>query len=65
SGLAVSGFAQWGANFAISLSFPVAAETIGLVPTYGFYALSALISFFFVRALVHETRGRELEQMTG
>ncbi|HXU99813.1 MAG TPA: sugar porter family MFS transporter [Caulobacteraceae bacterium] len=65
SGLAVSGFAQWTANFAISLSFPIAATAVGLVPTYGFYALSAFVSFFFVRAMVHETRGRELEQMTG
>lgn len=65
SGLAVSGFAQWAANFAIALSFPVAAQMVGLVPTYGFYALSALVSFFFVRAMIQETRGRELEQMTG
>lgn len=65
SGLAVSGFAQWGANFAIALSFPVAAKAVGLVPTYGFYALSALASFFFVRALVQETLGRELEEMAG
>jgi SP family sugar:H+ symporter-like MFS transporter len=65
SGLAVSGFSQWVANFAISLSFPIAAATVGLVPTYGFYAASALVSFFFVRAMVHETRGRELEHMTG
>jgi MFS transporter, SP family, sugar:H+ symporter len=65
SALAVSGFGQWVANFAISLSFPVAAASVGLVPTYAFYAISALISFFFVRAMVQETRGRELEQMTG
>jgi SP family sugar:H+ symporter-like MFS transporter len=65
SGLAVSGFAQWAANFAIALSFPVAAATVGLVPTYAFYAVSALVSFFFVRTLIHETRGRELEQMVG
>ena len=65
SGLAVAGFAQWTANFAIALSFPVAAKVLGLVPTYGFYAFSAFVSFFFVRAMVHETRGRELEQMTG
>jgi SP family sugar:H+ symporter-like MFS transporter len=65
SSLAVAGFAQWIANFAIALSFPVAAATVGLVPTYAFYAVRALISFFFVRALIHETRGRELEQMVG
>jgi len=65
SALAVSGFAQWMANLAITSSFPAAAASVGLVPTYAFYAIAALISFFFVRAMVQETRGRELEQMTG
>ena len=65
SGLAVSGFAQWIANAAISVSFPTLALTPGLSPTYFGYAAFALISFFFVRSMVHETRGRELEQMEG
>jgi SP family sugar:H+ symporter-like MFS transporter len=65
SGLAVSGFAQWVANFAISVSFPALAAGVGLPITYGFYAASALISFFFVKAMVNETRGRELEDMVG
>ena len=37
----------------------------GLAVTYSFYALSALVSFFFVQRMVHETRGRELEDMVG
>lgn len=65
SGLAVAGFAQWTANFAISVSFPALAASLGLPITYGFYALSALVSLFFVRAMVKETRGRELEDMVG
>ncbi|MGD9598041.1 MAG: sugar porter family MFS transporter [Steroidobacteraceae bacterium] len=65
SALAVAGFAQWMANFAISVSFPALAASAGLVATYGFYAASALVSFFFVRHMVHETRGLELEQMAG
>ncbi|MEO7688212.1 MAG: sugar porter family MFS transporter [Sphingomonas sp.] len=65
SGLAVSGLAQWGANFLISLSFPWAAANLGLPITYGFYAASAFVSFFFVKALVNETKGRELEDMVG
>jgi SP family sugar:H+ symporter-like MFS transporter len=65
SGLAVSGFAQWIANFGISVSFPAMAAGLGLPATYGFYALSAAVSFFFVRAVVRETRGRELEDMLG
>lgn len=63
SALAVAGFAQWIANFAIAVSFPWMAATLGLVVTYGFYSVSALISFFLVQAWVKETRGRELEDM--
>ena len=65
SALAVSGLAQWAANFAIVLSFPWAAKHVGLPLTYGFYAASALLSFFFVRAVVKETKGKELEAMQG
>jgi len=65
SALAVAGFAQWAANFAISVSFPALAASLGLTPTYSFYAASALVSLFFVRAMVRETRGKELEDMVG
>ena len=65
SGLAVSGFAQWAANFGISVSFPAMAAGLGLPVTYGLYAAAAFVSFFFVRAMVGETRGRELEDMQG
>ncbi|MEV4933449.1 sugar porter family MFS transporter [Sphingobium sp. LMA1-1-1.1] len=65
SGLAVSGFAQWIANALISVSFPALAVSPGLAITYTGYAFFAAISFFFVRALVHETKGRELEDMVG
>ena len=65
SALAIAGFAQWIANFAISVSFPAMAAGLGLTLTYGFYALSAFVSFFLVQSWVKETRGRELEDMTG
>lgn len=65
SALAIAGFAQWIANFGISVSFPAMAAGLGLMPTYGFYAVSAFASFFFVRAMVRETRGRTLEEMAG
>ena len=65
SGLAVAGFAQWMANAAVSVSFPALAASPGLPITYTGYALFAAISFFFVSAKVHETRGRELEEMPG
>jgi SP family sugar:H+ symporter-like MFS transporter len=65
SGLAVAGFAQWMANFAIVVSFPWLLSNIGLPITYGFYAVSALVSFFLVKKFIHETKGKELEEMRG
>ena len=65
SALAVSGFVQWFANFLISFSFPVMAAKLGLTISYTFYGVCAVISFFLVKSLVHETRGVELEQMSG
>ncbi|TMM45165.1 sugar porter family MFS transporter [Qipengyuania marisflavi] len=65
SGLAVSGFAQWMANFGITMTFPIMLATIGLTGAYGFYALSAAISVVFVWIMVKETKGMELEDMQG
>jgi SP family sugar:H+ symporter-like MFS transporter len=65
SALAVCGFIQWFANFLISFSFPVMAAKLGLTISYTFYGACAVISFFLVKAMVHETRGKELEQMEG
>lgn len=65
SALAISGAAQWTANFLVSVSFPMLAKAIGLPITYGFYAACAFLSILFVVRLVHETRGTELEDMVG
>lgn len=65
SGLAVAGFAQWIANFAVTMTFPIFLATIGLASAYAIYAVFALISVFFVLKLVNETKGKELEEMTG
>jgi len=65
SALAVSGFFQWFANFMISFTFPIMAAGWGLPASYTFYGVCAAISFFLVAWLVHETRGKELEQMEG
>lgn len=65
SGLAVAGFAQWGANFIVTFTFPVFLASIGLAGAYSIYALGALISIVFVYKLVEETKGKELEEMHG
>ena len=65
SGLAIAGFAQWIANAIVSVSFPSLVVSPGLATAYVGYAIFAAISYFFVRAMVNETKGRELEDMVG
>jgi len=65
SGLAVSGLSQWGSNFLITMTFPIMLAGIGLGKSYGFYAVCAVLSFFFVLKFAHETKGIELEKMEG
>ena len=65
AGLAVSGLAQWGSNFAITMTFPIMLASIGLAGAYGFYTTCAVLSIIFVLKMVHETRGVELEDMQG
>ncbi len=61
--LAVAAAAQWVANFVVSASFPVLAETTGLSMAYALFAGFAALSFIFVWHTVPETRGKELEEM--
>jgi MFS transporter, SP family, sugar:H+ symporter len=65
SGLAVAGAAQWTSNFLITATFPTLLASIGLAGAYGLYTAAAALSVFFVLRYVHETRGKELEQMEG
>jgi MFS family permease len=65
SGLAVAGAAQWTSNFLITVTFPTLLASIGLAGAYGLYTVAAVISVYFVLRYVHETRGKELEQMEG
>jgi SP family sugar:H+ symporter-like MFS transporter len=65
TGLAVSGLAQWGSNFGITITFPILLGSIGLGGAYGFYTVCAILSIVFVAKMVHETRGIELENMQG
>jgi len=63
SALAIAGLAQWGANFLVTITFPIMLGSIGLAGVYGFYSFFALVSVFFVLQFVNETKGVELEDM--
>jgi MFS transporter, SP family, sugar:H+ symporter len=60
--LSVAASAQWLANWAITTSFP-SLKGAGLGLAYGIYAGFAVLSFFFVRWVITETNGQELEEM--
>ena len=63
--LSIGAGAQWIANFAIAMTFPIMLSGIGLAGAYGTYAFFAALSLVFVWKFVKETRGRSLEQMSG
>lgn len=65
SALAVAGAAQWTSNFVVTVTFPMLLAAAGLAATYGMYLVAAVISVIFVVRHVHETKGKELEQMKG
>lgn len=65
SALAVAGFAQWIANFVVTLTFPLMLANIGLSASFFIYSAFAFISIFFVKIAVKETKGMELEDMVG
>jgi SP family sugar:H+ symporter-like MFS transporter len=62
--LAVCGIAQWGSNFAITMTFPIMLNYLGLGVSYGVYAVFGVVAYFFVKSLVKETKGRSLEDMS-
>ena len=61
--LSVSGFVQWISNFAITMTFPILLGSFGLGGAYGLYTVFAAVSIVFVLKLVHETKGKVLEEM--
>ncbi|MBC2643949.1 MULTISPECIES: sugar porter family MFS transporter [unclassified Rhodococcus (in: high G+C Gram-positive bacteria)] len=61
--LGISTAANWIANFTVTLSFPPLTRSVGLWFLYGLFAFFALLSYFFVRMKVRETKGMELEEM--
>lgn len=63
--LGVAAGAQWIANFLITVTFPPLLDTFGATGPYLMYAVFAGLSFVFVLGKVPETKGMELEDMSG
>lgn len=61
--LGISTAANWIANFTVTLAFPPLTSAVGLWFLYGLFAFFALLSFFFVKTKIPETKGMELEEI--
>ena len=62
-GLAIAGISQWGANFIVTLTFPMLLGSMGLAFAYSLYTIGAILSVYFVFKYVYETKGLELEEI--
>ena len=60
-GIAV--FLHWGANFAVSQTFPLLLKGFGPGPVFLGYAGIGVLAFLFVKTQVTETKGRSLEEI--
>ena len=54
---------HWGANFAVSQTFPLLLDSLGPGPVFLGYAAVGVLAFAFVSAFVRETKGRSLEEI--
>ena len=62
--VAVSTAANWGANFLVSLTFPIMVHHLGSADTFFIYAALGIVTLLFVLARVPETKGSTLEEIS-
>src|SRR5262249_40099085 len=62
--MAVSTASNWGANFLVSLSFPVMASRLGSTTTSFTYAAFGVVTLLFIVSKVPETKGKTLEEIS-
>jgi hypothetical protein len=55
--------ANWLFNFIVSLTFLLLIDALGRSGAFFFYAAICVVTFFFCRALVPETKGKRLEEI--
>ena len=62
--MAVSTASNWGANFLVSVSFPVMTARLGSSQTFFTYAAFGVAALIFIMAKVPETKGKTLEEIS-
>jgi sugar porter (SP) family MFS transporter len=61
--MGVAIFLHWGANFAVSQTFPILLDSFGPGAVFLGYAGMGILAFLFVLRFVTETKGRSLEEI--
>jgi sugar porter (SP) family MFS transporter len=59
----VGTMANWTFNFIVSLTFLLLIDALGRSGAFFFYAVICVLTFFFCKALVPETKGKSLEDI--
>jgi len=62
-GMAIGSFSHWFFNAVISWGFPVAVTLVGTGYTFMFFCIATIISLFFYRFALVETKGKSLEEI--
>ena len=61
--MSLATFANWAANWIVTLTFPLLIDGIGESITFWIYAAMGVAALLFCHALVPETKGRTLEEI--
>jgi sugar porter (SP) family MFS transporter len=63
--MGAAAISNWLFNLLVSVTFLDMVNAFGEAGTFLVYTITSVVGFFFVRALVPETKGRSLEQIEG
>lgn len=62
-GASLGTFSHWVFNAVNAFVFPIAVENFGVGPVFAFYAAGTIISWFFFKKYLVETKGKSLEEL--
>ena len=62
-GTSIGSFSHWFFNAVIAFLFPITVKAFGVGYVFAFYAVTTLISYFFFKKYLHETKEKSLEEL--
>ena len=61
--MAVATFSLWTACFVLTYTFPLLNKGLGSYGTFWLYGVICVLGFIFIKAMLHETKGKSLEEI--